>query len=485
MNSKDNFEIEFAPSDWGVKLADEMRRDASKGAHPAEAAAAETLPESIRLSPFYGLDEQAKLLRPGNELEDIRAWNQLSLKFRTEYGGMRALILKVNEAVKEKTESLRLKVALELCALYKLILDDGIAQPAGNTPAPAAEQKTDDDFQKEENDFMMNEAAIYDDEVSGDDEIFLEMPGNGQPRGRTDDVGFTSLIKNWAADSTLLVTTVFAHKAAAQTIQEKYFEGHPILFEDVEARLNETIQAMEDAATTFNEYLKIRGANIQAESGRQVPESMGAGGSGGTQQDHLTLDIQAIRAGVGRNLVDPLVYEWEEFAKNKALTEIRKESEEFKTQMPGSVARQSQKCEIPITVQGSRNTRIPQPFLEETYTAVVFANGAVLRLLEVVTHGQIIIIQNVRLKQEAACRVVSFKPSASVEGNAEVEFIQPAPGFWGIDFPAENENSRSEAVPGAPPPSPPPQVRHAEPKVGALPESTRPPIEQKKVPALS
>jgi TonB family protein len=474
MNSKDNFEIQLGPREWGVKLADEMRRDASKGARPAEVPAAGALAESLRLGPFYGLEEQAKLLRPGNELEDIRAWNQLSQKFRTEYGGMKALILKVNEAVKEKTEALRLKVALEVCALYKLILDDGLAQPAGSTPAPAPERKTDDVYEAEENEFMMNEAAIYDDEASGDDEIFLEMPGNGLPHGRTEDSGFSSLMKNWAADSTQLITTVFTYKAAAQTIQEKYFAGHAILFEDVEARLNETIQAMEDAAATFNEYLKIRVTSIQA----------GSQTHSGAQRDYLTLDVQAIRAGVGRNLVDPLVFEWEEFAKNKALAEIRRDAEELETRIPEGPARQSQACEIPITVQGSRNTRVPQPFLEETYTAEVFANGAVLRLLEVLTHGQIVIVQNVRLKQEAACRVVSFKPSASVDGNVEVEFIQPAPGFWGIDFPVENSISGSNAAANAPLPLPAPQVRHAEPTIVAPPEPSLPPIEQKKIPAL-
>lgn len=474
MNSKDNFEIQLASREWGVKLADEMRRDASKGARPGEAPAAEALTESLRLSPFYGLEEQAKLLRPGNEIEDIRAWNRSSQRFRTEYGGMKALILKVNEAVKAKTESLRLKVALELCALYKLILDDGLAQPAGNAPAPAPEQKTDDVYEEEENEFMMNEAAIYDDEASGDDEIFLEMPGNGLPHGRTEDSGFILLMKSWAADSTQLISTVFAHKAAAQAIQEKYFAGHPILFEDVETRLNETIQAMEDAAGTFNEYLKIRVTSIQ----------LGSLARANAQQDYLKLDIHAIRAGVGRNLVDPLVFEWEEFAKNKALAEIRKEAEEFETRIPEGPARQSLACEIPITVQGSRNTRVPQSFLEETYAVEVFANGAVLRLLEVLTHGQIVIIQNVRLKQEAACRVVSFKPSATVDGNVEVEFIQPARGFWGIDFPAETSISRCDAAAIAPLPLPAPQVRHAEPAAVAPPEPILPPIEQKKTPAL-
>jgi periplasmic protein TonB len=465
MISKDDIELQFARKEWGVRLADEMRRDAGNGAHP-ETPPTETFLESLQLSPFDGLDEQATRLRPGNELEDIRAWNQLSRKLRTEYAGMRALILRVNEAVKEKTESLRLKVALELCALYKLILDDGLAQPLDKTNAPVPEEKTDDDYQEEEKEFMMSEAALYDDQVSGDDEIFLELPGKSVPPGPSPNPGFTSQIQSWAADSTSLVMAVFAHKAAAKAIQEKYFDGHPILFEKVEVRLEETVKAMEDAAATFNEYLKIR-------------ESREAPGRATEMQGHGVMDIQAIRARVGRQHVDPLVAEWVEYAKNKAIAEIRKESEEIKARVPMAASPQGQICEIPITVQGSRNTRIPQPFLEETYTAIVSPNGAVLRLLEVVTHGQIVIIQNMRLKQEAACRVVTFKPSTTVEGNVQVEFIQPAPGFWGIDFPGEIPGAGIEAAGRtqvAPPPSVPAR-RHAEPAI-ATPPAPEPQIHE-------
>ncbi|HUK31791.1 MAG TPA: hypothetical protein VLV89_11800, partial [Candidatus Acidoferrum sp.] len=480
LDLQDPLELQFAPREWGVRLADEMRRSASNEAHP-EAMPSEPPPDLRKMNPFYGLDEQARLLRPGNELEDIRAWNQLSRKLRTEYAGMKALILKVNEAVKEKTESLRLKAALELCALYKLIQDDGLAKPASNAAAKVPETKTDEDYQKEENEFMMNEAALYDDEVSGDDEITLELPGNDLSPAQSPDPGFIAQIRSWAADSTLLITTVFAHQAAVRTVQGKYFDGHPILFEDIEARLNETIKAMEEAAATFNEYLKIKQINLQAQPIREkagVETPIPAG----EIQNHSAIDIQAIRANLGRHLVDSLVYDWVEYAKNKAIAEMRKESAEFSAQNPERAGRQSQVCEIAITVQGSRNTRIPQPFLEETYTAIVFPNGAVLRLVEVVTHGQIVIIQNMRLKQEAACRVVRFQPSTSADGNVEVEFIQPAPDFWGITFPDEIPSVRSEAGTGMHTASSVSQEVRKEPSVVA-PSTAESEIEEKQGPS--
>jgi len=434
----DSIEVRLTPKEWAMRLADEMRRQGSKGHHP-EALETETSPLSLNLSSSRRLAEHADDRRAGNQPENIQARNELSPKLRVEYLVMKALILKVNEAVKEKTVSLRLKMALELCTLYKLILDDGLGQPTNDAATLTPEQNKDDADPDGENEFILDEAAIYGDDVS------VELPGNGLPPWRRSGFESNSLIKNWVVESTLLIKTVFAHKAAAQAIQEKYFEGHSILFEDVEVELDKTTRAMEDLSGIFDEYLVIKGRKLQSALNKEIKEIREAPVPVGERLDPLAMDVQAIRASVGLHLVNPLVNEWVESAKNQAAAEFPNEPEEPRAEDWETPARENQACEIPITVQGSRNTRTPQPFLEETYTAIVFPNGAVLRLLEVVTHGQIVIIQNMRLKQEAACRVVSYKPSMSVEGNVEVGFIQPAPDFWGITFAGEIHSSRSEA----------------------------------------
>ncbi len=51
------------------------------------------------------------------------------------------------------------------------------------------------------------------------------------------------------------------------------------------------------------------------------------------------------------------------------------------------------------------------------------------------------------MKQEVACRVVSSKTNASAKGYVEVEFFQPAPGFWGITFPAGSSAPQVEPAP--------------------------------------
>ena len=132
------------------------------------------------------------------------------------------------------------------------------------------------------------------------------------------------------------------------------------------------------------------------------------------------------------------------------------------TRRPGESPRQQSVCiEIPVSVHGSRsasgnlnNSQSAKPFLEETRTMIVFPQGAVLRLTEPVSEGQILILKNPRVKQEVACRVVSSKTNASAKGYVEVEFFQAAPGFWGITFPSATSSASSPVEPAPAVPAP-------------------------------
>ncbi len=365
----DKIEIQLTPKEWGVRLAERMRRHASKEDF-LRVLATETDPESPHVKPIYALAEQAHERHPGSKPEDIRARNQLNRKLRTEYLGMKALILKVNEAAKEKTESLRMKVILKLCTLYTLIVHDAFGQTARERPAWAIDEMTDDFDLEEEREFMLNELVVDEDEIYG------ETPDNSLPPDQGPDPGFTSLIEVWVADSTTLIKAAFAHKAAAQIVQEKYFDGHPILCQGIEVRLDETIRTLEDAAVAFNQYLKIRDAHFQPELNQEGQDGRAATVTGGKQQDQPVIDIQTIRARVGRHLVDPLVNEWVQYAKQRAFTKIQEESGEHEAPVRETVRDQSQVCEIPITVQGTRNSDAAEPFLEETHTVAVLLESS-------------------------------------------------------------------------------------------------------------
>ncbi len=129
--------------------------------------------------------------------------------------------------------------------------------------------------------------------------------------------------------------------------------------------------------------------------------------------------------------------------------------------------------EIPITVQGSRQspkgaaeTPVPQPFVEETRTVLAFEQGAVLRMTETTVPGQILILKNLRMNREAACRVVNYKARENVKGYVEIEFLEPAPGFWGIEFPAPRADRSTSAAE---------QLNPASPRLSAPPAAPQSP----------
>jgi TonB family protein len=75
-------------------------------------------------------------------------------------------------------------------------------------------------------------------------------------------------------------------------------------------------------------------------------------------------------------------------------------------------------------------------FTEETTTVLVFENGGVLRLSAAVAPGQLLFLTNKATRREVVAQVTrkrDFKPTSCY---VEVEFSEPSPGFWGIEFPA-------------------------------------------------
>ena len=130
--------------------------------------------------------------------------------------------------------------------------------------------------------------------------------------------------------------------------------------------------------------------------------------------------------------------------------------------------------EVPVSVNGARTiegTDKREPFSESTKTVLVFANGAVIRLAAGVTPGQLLFVTNEKSKKEVVCQVVKSKNYRTVTGYVELEFTEPAAGFWGIRIPAET----AAAPVGAP--KAPAAVRPATPtaaQIATLPKAPAP-----------
>lgn len=95
-------------------------------------------------------------------------------------------------------------------------------------------------------------------------------------------------------------------------------------------------------------------------------------------------------------------------------------------------------CEVHVIAAGARHAEKGgqrELFTEETTTALVFENGGVLRLAAAVVPGQLLFLTHVETKREVVAQVTrkrDFRPAICY---VEVEFSEPADGFWGIEFP--------------------------------------------------
>lgn len=177
------------------------------------------------------------------------------------------------------------------------------------------------------------------------------------------------------------------------------------------------------------------------------------------------------------------------------------------TARPGSAASgdsatrpQPVALEVPITVNGARTLEgrdKREPFSESTKTVMVHGNGAVIKLHSALAAGQLLFLTNERTKKEVVCQVVKSKNYRNVSGYVELEFTEPAVGFWGMRFPgdriapgpqAASEGSRPAATNGSPGPAQPVEQKAEQPaasSVAGKPSTPAPFLPKLATPALS
>jgi TonB family protein len=109
--------------------------------------------------------------------------------------------------------------------------------------------------------------------------------------------------------------------------------------------------------------------------------------------------------------------------------------------------------EISVKVHGSRVTEVArgvapntEPFEELTTTMIVFPQGGVLRMSTTVTVGQMLVLTNLKSRQDAICRVVKVRTFTNLQGYVEVEFTHAQPGYWGAQFSSDSSAPQSKAT---------------------------------------
>jgi protein TonB len=109
-------------------------------------------------------------------------------------------------------------------------------------------------------------------------------------------------------------------------------------------------------------------------------------------------------------------------------------------------------------------------FTEETISVLVHENGGVIQLSAPVAPGQLLLLANVESKREVVAQVKRKRTNKPTSCYLELEFAEPAPRFWGMEFSAAaallpKDAKDTEAAllisaeatadePGEPPPAP-------------------------------
>ena len=95
--------------------------------------------------------------------------------------------------------------------------------------------------------------------------------------------------------------------------------------------------------------------------------------------------------------------------------------------------------EVRIKVTGARAGGASEErdlFAESTTTVLVFEKGGVIRLAAAVTPGQLLFLTNEESQREVVTQVMRKRTYRPTECYVELEFTEPAPGFWGMEFSA-------------------------------------------------
>ena len=244
----DQIETHLTPTEWAVRLADEMRKYPDSLAH-MKALAKLPLNELPVRRPYYAFEKQAAELHPGDKPENIRARHRLTDALWNEFHKLKLLIRLVNQAMQCKVEIISLQAALQLSTLHALILEGIVAQT---------------------------------------------------------DNGETQMAE-WSHEYTALLQDFYAHRAAVELIQGEHFDGHSILYLELETELMEAARTFESAVATANDYLNRRAARA------------GASTDGGAVENNLAIGLESIRTSANGKRAAAIAEKWQHDASREAM----------------------------------------------------------------------------------------------------------------------------------------------------------------------
>lgn len=109
-----------------------------------------------------------------------------------------------------------------------------------------------------------------------------------------------------------------------------------------------------------------------------------------------------------------------------------------------STPRRSARIFRKLKMQAQGRGHNGRKFRETCETLVVSAHGGLLMLKHEVDDGEILVITNPDTMEEIECRIVYLGDLCQQGQRVGVEFLAPAPHFWGMEF-GDEPVSRNES----------------------------------------
>jgi TonB family protein len=115
---------------------------------------------------------------------------------------------------------------------------------------------------------------------------------------------------------------------------------------------------------------------------------------------------------------------------------------------PGSARANPIALEVRVNATGARPSQGAEKrelFSEDTQTAVVFPDAAVISLTAAVVPGQLVFLTNKENNREVVCQVIRKRNNRPTSCYVELQFTEPQTDFWGVAFPETPENTPTDS----------------------------------------
>lgn len=111
-----------------------------------------------------------------------------------------------------------------------------------------------------------------------------------------------------------------------------------------------------------------------------------------------------------------------------------------------SAPRRSARVFRKLKIQAQGRSHSGKKFRETCETLVVSAHGGLLTLKHEVDNGELLVVTNPETQEDIECRIVYLGDLCHGGQRVGIEFLTPAPHFWGLEFsepaaPRENETA--------------------------------------------